>query len=73
MRGKVRFSLCQCSLLGITPAYAGKDDQLHEGSKQFRITPAYAGKNCKFSTSLVNNWDHPRICGEKVWMLSAVA
>ena len=51
----------------------GKDDQLHEGSKQFRITPAYAGKNCKFSTSLVNNWDHPRICGEKVWMLSAVA
>ena len=51
----------------------GKDDQLHEGSKQFRITPAYAGKNCKFSTSLVNNWDHPRICVEKVWMLSAVA
>ena len=62
-----------CLAKGSPPRMRGKDDQLHEGSKQFRITPAYARKNCKFSTSLVNNWDHPRICGEKVWMLSAVA
>ena len=65
--GEKSVSACASAVcLGSPPRMRGKDDQLHEGSKQFRITPAYAGKNCKFSTSLVNNWDHPRICGEKV-------
>ena len=31
----------------------------------FGITPAYAGKSCTQSFPLVENQDHPRLCGEK--------
>ena len=30
-----------------------------------RITPAYAGKSFTVGGSLMINWDHPRVCGEK--------
>ena len=30
-----------------------------------RITPAYAGKRAKTCDTVVNNKDHPRLCGEK--------
>ena len=29
------------------------------------ITPAYAGKSHVFNKCCINNWDHPRLCGEK--------
>ena len=29
------------------------------------ITPAYAGKRTQLRPSPTNNWDHPRVCGEK--------
>ena len=29
------------------------------------ITPAYAGKRVGREKWEVNNWDHPRVCGEK--------
>ena len=30
-----------------------------------RITPAYAGKSSLCHANGSNNWDHPRLCGEK--------
>ena len=30
-----------------------------------RITPAYAGKRQKKRKNFLENWDHPRLCGEK--------
>ena len=31
------------------------------------ITPAYAGKSYVFGPSPARSWDHPRVCGEKVY------
>ena len=31
------------------------------------ITPAYAGKSYRGGVQLQKIWDHPRLCGEKVW------
>ena len=33
------------------------------------ITPAYAGKSTGKSSTLALNWDHPRVCGEKLLSL----
>ena len=46
----------------------GKDISDMEKRNGRRITPAHAGKRCgeKFSSSL--NQDHPRTCGEKLYM-----
>ena len=30
------------------------------------ITPAYAGKSADRQVVIVRQWDHPRLCGEKV-------
>ena len=30
-----------------------------------RITPAYAGKRSTPLYPVMDNWDHPRVCGEK--------
>ena len=46
MRGKVFFKTFCERTFGITPAYAGKSDTLHN-------LPA-------------GQWDHPRVCGEKL-------
>ena len=31
-----------------------------------RITPAYAGKSSENSERVGSEWDHPRLCGEKI-------
>ena len=31
-----------------------------------RITPAYAGKRCVLNALHITEWDHPRLCGEKL-------
>ena len=31
------------------------------------ITPAYAGKSWKISIYAPDEWDHPRLCGEKIY------
>ena len=38
-----------------------------------RITPAYAGKSCLCHADRSNNWDHPRLCGEKTKCRSVTA
>ena len=31
-----------------------------------RITPAYAGKSVSHCAYCICDWDHPRVCGEKL-------
>ena len=44
----------------------GKDTVPEQDIVDARITPAYAGKSRLRSKVERNNWDHPRLCGEKV-------
>ena len=44
----------------------GKVFALQKNEMQRGITPAYAGKSRLRSKVERNNWDHPRLCGEKV-------
>ena len=51
---------------GSPPPMRGK---AQNGSKRrcvYRITPAYAGKRGQLSDSIAGQWDHPRLCGEKI-------
>ena len=32
------------------------------------ITPAYAGKRLRNGIRLTMSWDHPRLCGEKLFL-----
>ena len=34
------------------------------------ITPAYAGKSALHLLKVQGFWDHPRVCGEKIFQLS---
>ena len=36
---------------------------------QVGITPAYAGKSFTDSICAIQNEDHPRLCGEKLWII----
>ena len=33
---------------------------------KYRITPAYAGKRANIFARVLLQWDHPRLCGEKI-------
>ena len=35
------------------------------------ITPAYAGKSRSLLHDRERSWDHPRVCGEKLWIVSS--
>ena len=43
----------------------GKVASANKDILPMRITPAYAGKSHVFNKCCINNWDHPRLCGEK--------
>ena len=43
----------------------GKEDTGTAWRWLMRITPAYAGKRIPGQKMLVQQWDHPRVCGEK--------
>ena len=43
----------------------GKVPQQLGNTMHYRITPAYAGKSTGYSKKRKDNWDHPRLCGEK--------
>ena len=43
----------------------GKALFLRDISCSVGITPAYAGKSFQFHFVIDNDWDHPRLCGEK--------
>ena len=44
----------------------GKDEYRRAAGPNLGITPAYAGKSIGGNRWDAINWDHPRICGEKV-------
>ena len=43
----------------------GKEMRLSNGTLYRRITPAYAGKRAFHTVPPEQDWDHPRLCGEK--------
>ena len=56
--------------MGSPPPMRGKGtDKGHSGCDR-RITPAYAGKSSLCHAHRSNNWDHPRLCGEKEIVLT---
>ena len=52
---------------GITPRMRGKDKVNLKFSDPAWITPAYAGKVLLRSSGDIREWDHPRMCGEKLY------
>ena len=65
MRGKAINQSFRVLHGGITPAYAGKDQQDGVGVHGHGITPAYAGKRNEMNDAQAIFEDHPRVCGEK--------
>ena len=51
---------------GSPPRMRGKGAQTKEYAVPQRITPAYAGKSSSSLGSVSAQWDHPRVCGEKL-------
>ena len=54
---------------GSPPRMRGKARVFFVHSHVFRITPAYAGKRHTAAPSGFRSRDHPRVCGEKVFLL----
>ena len=52
---------------GSPPRMRGKVSKYAAKPADYRITPAYAGKSHRSSRSASTSWDHPRVCGEKVY------
>ena len=46
----------------------GKADCKSALTAETRITPAYAGKRAARLPAKLPEEDHPRLCGEKVWL-----
>ena len=54
---------------GSPPRVRGKEQSITISLNFVRITPACAGKSGHFSWSAVMYGDHPRVCGEKRFLL----
>ena len=52
--------------LGSPPRVRGKVTSFGYSVDELRITPARAGKRSRWDDDLLDAWDHPRACGEKV-------
>ena len=72
MRGKASRASMTLHRSGITPAYAGKRDSSRKSTRPWRITPAYAGKSSATKRKKCVMRDHPRLCGEKSYILNFV-
>ena len=57
----------QCGVfpIGSPPPMRGKVKSTYNSPNSNRITPAYAGKRLFYQPQFYQNWDHPRLCGEK--------
>ena len=56
---------------GSPPPIRGKENVSVNNWEAARITPAYAGKRHESSLHVPINWDHPRLCGEKLKTLES--
>ena len=52
---------------GSPPPMRGKAFPVRTSDRCERITPAYAGKRKKSTGRHYEKWDHPRLCGEKMY------
>ena len=52
---------------GSPPRMRGKVTSALGTIVSFGITPAYAGKSRSSWASNCRSWDHPRVCGEKLF------
>ena len=59
--------------LGSPPPMRGKVRNRFRPFGSVRITPAYAGKSFKFFRCRFSIWDHPRLCGEKIFVFRSSA
>ena len=59
--------------MGSPPPMRGKAPLLQRGEVGRRITPAYAGKRHFNPERRGDVGDHPRLCGEKVPLISSSA
>ena len=62
---KLQEALCSCQSLGSPPRMRGKDIDDLPHILAAGITPACAGKSKSKALSMMDTWDHPRMCGEK--------
>ena len=60
------FLVFLCLVLGSPPPMRGKENVKNVLSKHMGITPAYAGKSSHTRRCPSIDWDHPRLCGEKI-------
>ena len=51
---------------GSPPPMRGKANGNKFIDGKYRITPAYAGKRANIFARVLLQWDHPRLCGEKI-------
>ena len=64
------------STKGSPPPMRGKGRSLFRCIRQSGITPAYAGKSIQLLSYGQEDWDHPRLCGEKLsgtWSTTSAA
>ena len=54
---------------GSPPRMRGKVRERKTGKTRRRITPAYAGKRRRSTSYFLPYWDHPRVCGEKLFFV----
>ena len=54
---------------GSPPRMRGKEQCMFFCPVTERITPAYAGKSSPYVNNFKSPWDHPRVCGEKVFIV----
>ena len=57
---------------GLPPHGRGKDVLILDGAGVVGITPAWAGKSRECRYALTNEWDHPRMGGEKTVKVPAL-
>ena len=58
----------ESSIPGSPPRVRGKVKELSNDEKGIRITPACAGKRIQANTQSDISKDHPRVCGEKLYL-----
>ena len=57
---------------GSPPRMRGKVPECRNGGEDYGITPAYAGKRPHSLPAESPQWDHPRVCGEKLMQMLVI-
>ena len=63
----------RCRIIGSPPRVRGEENKKCYTDGQHRITPACAGRSSLQTRTCTRRTDHPRVCGEKPFILDLVA